>query len=143
MTWSYLPVPVNSCYQISTQTTISDLIAMILFFLRILYKTRSMMKKVLCCRRRKCKASATVVCSMYKYRGSSPSFKNEYNQSISFRRTISAVKLIRTDTTLDLSQKAKRAKEKKKEKSPTIDGGRRRIYTQKFFAKTPQISQKV
>lgn len=33
-----------------------------------------------------------------------------------FRRTLSEIKLKRTDTTLDLSQKAKRAKEKKKKR---------------------------
>ena len=43
-----------------------------------------------------------------------------------FLRTISEIKLIRTDTTLDLSQKAKRAKERKREEDSEL--GRPRIY---------------
>jgi hypothetical protein len=39
--------------------------------------------------------------------------------TILLRRVVSEIKLKRTDTTLDLSQKAKRAKEKKKKKSKT------------------------
>ena len=36
--------------------------------------------------------------------------------NVMFRRTVSEIKLKRTDTTLDLSQKAKRAGKEKKEK---------------------------
>jgi hypothetical protein len=41
------------------------------------------------------------------------SFKNKNNLECS-RRNVSEIKLKRTDTTLDLSQKAKRAKEEKR-----------------------------
>jgi hypothetical protein len=49
----------------------------------------------------------------------SASFKNKFNHECS-RRNVSEIKLKRTDTTLDLSQKAKRAKE---EKRRARDGG--------------------
>jgi len=49
--------------------------------------------------------------------------------TILLRRVVSEIKLKRTDTTLDLSQKAKRAKEEKKKRVPKILGARRRIYT--------------
>ena len=49
----------------------------------------------------------------------SAGFKNKNNLECS-RRNVSEIKLKRTDTTLDLSQKAKRAKE---EKRRTRDGG--------------------
>ena len=44
------------------------------------------------------------------------------------RRTVSVFTLKRTDTTLDLSQKAKRAKEERKKKN-VEKGGREGIYT--------------
>ncbi|KAJ5760846.1 hypothetical protein N7520_008002 [Penicillium odoratum] len=54
--------------------------------------------------------------------------KNENNQCVS-RRKLSEIKLKRTDTTLDLSQLAKRAgKEKRKEEME--EGGRRYLYPQ-------------
>ena len=40
------------------------------------------------------------------------------------RRTVSVFTLKRTDTTLDLSQKAKRAKEERKKKMSRREGGR-------------------
>ncbi|MCV5062728.1 hypothetical protein OFM35_30065, partial [Escherichia coli] len=43
--------------------------------------------------------------------------------TIVLRRALSEIKLKRTDTTLDLSQKAKRAKEKKKKKPGKNLGG--------------------
>lgn len=43
-------------------------------------------------------------------------------------RDVSEIKLKRTDTTLDLSQKAKRAEEKRKEKIPKKLGGRAAFY---------------
>ena len=61
---------------------------------------------------------------MYKYRGCSPTCKNKYNQIDFFRRRIPEIKLRRTDTTLDLSQKAKRAGEKR-EKGKEREGGKR------------------
>jgi len=45
-----------------------------------------------------------------------------------FLRTLSEIKLKRTDTTLDLSQKAKRAGEEKKKKKAKWRGGRGDIY---------------
>jgi hypothetical protein len=50
---------------------------------------------------------------MSKPRDLPTGFKNKNNQEFS-RRRVSEIKLKRTDTTLDLSQKAKRAKEKKR-----------------------------
>jgi hypothetical protein len=47
---------------------------------------------------------------MSKPRASPADFKNKDNLEFS-RRKVSEIKLKRTDTTLDLSQKAKRAKE--------------------------------
>ncbi|KAK0715553.1 hypothetical protein B0H67DRAFT_580976, partial [Lasiosphaeris hirsuta] len=47
---------------------------------------------------------------------------------ILLRRVVSEIKLKRTDTTLDLSQKAKRAKEKKEERVSEKRGERRAIY---------------
>ena len=47
---------------------------------------------------------------MSKPRASPAGFKNKDNLEFS-RRKVSEIKLKRTDTTLDLSQKAKRAKE--------------------------------
>ena len=47
--------------------------------------------------------------------------------TILLRRVVSEIKLKRTDTTLDLSQKAKRAKEKKKKVQNL--GGEPRLYT--------------
>jgi hypothetical protein len=52
-----------------------------------------------------------------------PNDKNKYNQCFD-RSRISEIKLKRTDTTLDLSQKAKRAKEKRR----GLEGGRGGIY---------------
>ena len=49
--------------------------------------------------------------------------------TILLRRVVSEIKLKRTDTTLDLSQKAKRAKEKRKKRILKILGGERGIYT--------------
>jgi hypothetical protein len=51
-----------------------------------------------------------------KHRGNYPKSKNRNNQC-GLLRDLSEIKLKRTDTTLDLSQKAKRAKEKRKEES--------------------------
>jgi hypothetical protein len=48
--------------------------------------------------------------------------------NVVFLRTLSEIKLKRTDTTLDLSQKAKRAGKEKKKKSKR-SGGREGIYT--------------
>jgi hypothetical protein len=50
---------------------------------------------------------------MSKPRASPAGFKNKDNLEFS-RRKVSEIKLKRTDTTLDLSQKAKRAKEQKR-----------------------------
>ena len=48
--------------------------------------------------------------------------------NVVFLRTLSEIKLKRTDTTLDLSQKAKRAEERKEEKKlEKEEGGRRFI----------------
>ncbi|KAK4191264.1 hypothetical protein QBC35DRAFT_25747 [Podospora australis] len=47
--------------------------------------------------------------------------------TILLRRVVSEIKLKRTDTTLDLSQKAKRAKEEKKENKQSWAGGREYI----------------
>jgi hypothetical protein len=44
--------------------------------------------------------------------------------NVVFLRTLSEIKLKRTDTTLDLSQKAKRAEEEKKERLKEWRGGR-------------------
>ena len=46
-------------------------------------------------------------------------FKNKNNLEL-VRRPVSEIKLKRTDTTLDLSQKAKRAKEKRKRKKRSL-----------------------
>jgi len=45
--------------------------------------------------------------------------------TIDVLRHLSEIKLKRTDTTLDLSQKAKRAKEKRKRKKRSLNGTRR------------------
>ena len=50
---------------------------------------------------------------MSKLSGQRTKLKNKYNLEC-LRRDVSEIKLKRTDTTLDLSQKAKRAKKKKK-----------------------------
>ena len=60
-----------------------------------------------------CKAGDTVRRTMSKPRGSPTEKKIDLIIDLS-RRIISEIKLKRTDTTLDLSQKAKRAKEEKK-----------------------------
>ena len=85
-------------------------------------KLEPMMKK--CCRvnRRQCKTGDTVQSSVYKYRGWTASDKNKYNRDNGLDRLL-AIKLERTDTTLDLSQKAKRAAEE------IEGGGRDSIYT--------------
>lgn len=49
--------------------------------------------------------------------------------TIGLLRDLSEIKLKRTDTTLDLSQKAKRAKEEKKRKKLRFSAGRREIYS--------------
>ena len=49
--------------------------------------------------------------------------KNKYNLCVA-RRQLSEIKLKRTDTTLDLSQKAKRAKEKRKKIVKADEGAR-------------------
>jgi hypothetical protein len=48
--------------------------------------------------------------------------------NVVFLGTLSEIKLKRTDTTLDLSQKAKRAEEEKKKKNSKWVGGREGIY---------------
>ena len=48
--------------------------------------------------------------------------------TILLRRAVSEIKLKRTDTTLDLSQKAKRAKEKKEKKNSEKEGRWADIY---------------
>ena len=55
----------------------------------------------------------TVSATMSKPRELQTAFKNKNNLECS-RRNVSEIKLKRTDTTLDLSQKAKRAKERKR-----------------------------
>ena len=56
---------------------------------------------------------------MSKPRASPADFKNKDNLEFS-RRKVSEINLKRTDTTLDLSQKAKRAKEKRKRKKRSL-----------------------
>jgi len=74
-----------------------------------------MMKKRVRVSWRQCNTSDTVRKDMSKPSGPSSSFKNKYNLEC-HRSDVSEIKLKRTDTTLDLSQKAKRAEEKRRAK---------------------------
>jgi hypothetical protein len=55
--------------------------------------------------------------------------------NVVFLRTLSEIKLKRTDTTLDLSQKAKRAGEEKKEKIKRMGVGRVFIRFEGWFVR--------
>ena len=59
---------------------------------------------------------------MSKLSGLSAGSKNRFNLCVT-RRLLPEIKLKRTDTTLDLSQKAKRAKEEKKRSRRGEGGG--------------------
>ena len=59
---------------------------------------------------------------MRKHRGQSRDPKMRLINNV-FLRTLSEIKLKRTDTTLDLSQLAKRAKEERKEEEGPREGG--------------------
>ena len=77
---------------------------------------------VICITRRQCKASDTVpeihCASTEGFDQRDPKMRLI---NVLFLRTISEIKLKRTDTTLDLSQKAKRAGEKEKEEEEVVE----------------------
>ena len=64
---------------------------------------------------------------MRKHRGSRPQAKNRIIK-VGLRRGIPEIKLKRTDTTLDLSHSAKRAKEEEKKSLKVAGGQARYIY---------------
>jgi hypothetical protein len=81
-------------------------------FLKHSAKTKCLNEKC-CVARRECDTGNTVRPGMSKPSDQEAGFKNKNNLECS-RRNVSEIKLKRTDTTLDLSQKAKRAKEEKR-----------------------------
>ena len=74
----------------------------------------NLMKKMVRVSWRQCNTSDTVPCDIGKPSGHRTSAKNKNNLEC-HRSDVSEIKLKRTDTTLDLSQLAKRAGEEKKE----------------------------
>jgi hypothetical protein len=76
--------------------------------------------------RRQCNTGDTVGGIMCKHRGNHPKPKIRII-TIGLLRDLSEIKLKRTDTTLDLSQKAKRAKEKRKKEKRSFGGCTRRF----------------
>ena len=91
------------------------------FFPKAPVKLEAIVKKIVRVVRWQCKTEDTVRRNMSKPRGLNAVDKNKFNLD-AFLGKLPEIKLKRTDTTLDLSQKAKRAKEEKKKRVKEAGG---------------------